>query len=179
LYNPITDKVEISRDVKVIESDSWDWKQKSTSKKTYEVDLDDDSYKSVTFVDQNQATNSDEDMHTSSDDEVVAPRPQRNIQLPKRLADCEIAPDNEVNNEGEIVHYAMLADSEPIDVKVALKSKVWKEAINEELRSIEKNNTWDLCDLPSDKKAIDVKWVYKAKQNPEGKIIKYKSKTCS
>ncbi|KAK2454958.1 hypothetical protein QL285_002459 [Trifolium repens] len=176
LYNPITDKVEISRDVKVIENDSWDWKQKSTSKKTYEVDLDDDSNKSVTFVDQNQGTNSDEDMHTSSDDEAVAPRPQRNIQLPRRLADCEIAPDNVVDNEGEIVHYVMLADTEPIDVKAALKSKVWKEAMNEELRSIEKNKTWDLCDLPSDKKAIDVKWVYKAKQNPEGKIIKYKAR---
>ncbi|WJX45884.1 hypothetical protein P8452_32732 [Trifolium repens] len=48
--------------------------------------------------------------------------------------------------------------------------------MNEELRSIEKNNTWDLYDLPSDKKAIDVKWVYKAKQNPEGKIIKYKAR---
>ncbi|KAK2442743.1 putative mitochondrial protein [Trifolium repens] len=176
LYNLITDKVEISRDVKVIENDSWDWKEKSTSKKTYEVDLDDDSNKPVTFVDQNQGTNSDDDMHTSSDDEVVEPRPQRNIQLPRRLADCEIAPDNAVNNEGEIVHYAMLADTEPIDVKAALKSKVWKEAMNEELRSIEKNNTWDLCDLPSDKKAIDVKWVYKAKQNPEGKIIKYKAR---
>jgi hypothetical protein len=176
LYNPITDKVEINRDVKVIENDSWDWKEKSTSKKTYEVDLDDDSNKPVTFVDQNQGTNSDEDMHTSSDDEVVVPRPQRNIQLPRRLADCEIAPDNAVNNEGEIVHYVMLADTEPIDVKAALKSKVWKEAMNEELRSIEKNKTWDLCDLPSDKKAIDVKWVYKAKQNPEGKIIKYKAR---
>jgi hypothetical protein len=51
--------------------------EKSTFKKTYEVDLNDDSNKPVTFVNQNQGTNSDEDMHTSSDDEIVAPRPQR------------------------------------------------------------------------------------------------------
>ncbi|KAK2404675.1 putative mitochondrial protein [Trifolium repens] len=181
LYNPITDKVEISRDVKVIENDNWDWKQKSASKKAYEVDLDDDSAQNnepATFVNENHGTGLDEDMHTSSDDDdrTLPTRPQRNIQMPRRLADCEIAPDNVVNNEGEIVHYAMLADTEPLDVKAALKSKVWKEAMNEELRSIEKNKTWDLCNLPSDKKAIDVKWVYKAKQNPEGKIIKYKAR---
>jgi hypothetical protein len=74
--------------------------EKSTFKKTYEVDLNDDSNKPVTFVNQNQGTNSDEDMHTSSDDEIVAPRPQRQTQFPNRLNDCAIVPDNEVNNEG-------------------------------------------------------------------------------
>ncbi|MCI29960.1 hypothetical protein A2U01_0051169, partial [Trifolium medium] len=28
------------------------------------------------------------------------------------LADCEMVSDNAVDNEGEIVHYAMLADTE-------------------------------------------------------------------
>jgi hypothetical protein len=131
-----------------------------------------------TFVNQHQGNVSDEDMHTSSDDEDtnVPPRPQRNIQLPRRLVDCEIVSDNAVDNEGEIVHYAMLADTEPLDTKAALKSKVWMEAMIDELKSIEKNKTWDLCELPSDKKAIGVKWVYKVKQNPEGKVIKYKAR---
>ena len=131
-----------------------------------------------TFVNQHQGNVSDEDMHTSSDDEdtTVPPRPQRNTQLPRRLVDCEIVSDNAVDNEGEIVHYAMLADTEPLDTKAALKSKVWMEAMIDELKSIEKNKTWDLCELPSDKKAIGVKWVYKVKQNPEGKVIKYKAR---
>ncbi|MCI92255.1 hypothetical protein A2U01_0113551, partial [Trifolium medium] len=33
-----------------------------------------------------------------------------------------MVPDNAVDNEGDIVHYAMLADTEPLDVKSALKS---------------------------------------------------------
>ncbi|MCH97475.1 retrovirus-related pol polyprotein from transposon tnt 1-94, partial [Trifolium medium] len=153
LYNPITNKVEISRDVKVLEDECWDWKQKFSSKKTCAMDLDDglnDNIEPVTFVNQNQGANSNEEMHTSSDDEdtIVQPRPQRQTQMPRRLADCEIVPDNAVNNE----------------------------AMNEELKSIEKNKTWDLCKLPTDKKAIDVKWVYKAKQNPEGKVIKHKAR---
>jgi hypothetical protein len=86
LYNPITDKVEISRDVKVIENDNWDWKQKSTSKKACEVDLDDDSTQSnepATFVNQNHGTVLDEDMHTSSDDDdrTTPTRPQRNSDV--------------------------------------------------------------------------------------------------
>jgi hypothetical protein len=44
-------------------------------------------------------------------------------------------------NEGEIVHYAMLADTEPLDTKVALKSKVCMKAMIDELKSIEKNKT--------------------------------------
>ncbi|CAJ2637750.1 unnamed protein product [Trifolium pratense] len=87
-----------------------------------------------------------------------------------------MVPDNAVDNEGDIVHYAMLADTEPLDVKSALKSKVWLEAMIDELKSIEKNKTWDLCKLPSEKRAIDVKWVYKVKQNPEGQVVKYKAR---
>ncbi|KAK2353501.1 putative mitochondrial protein [Trifolium repens] len=181
LYNPTSDKVEISRDVKVLENESWDWGQKLSSKKTCAVDLGGEASTAndtPTFVNQHQGNVSDEDMHTSSDDEDtnVPPRPQRNIQLPRRLVDCEIVSDNAVDNEGEIVHYAMLADTEPLDTKAALKSKVWMEAMIDELKSIEKNKTWDLCELPSDKKAIGVKWVYKVKQNPEGKVIKYKAR---
>ncbi|GAU38713.1 hypothetical protein TSUD_396410 [Trifolium subterraneum] len=80
------------------------------------------------------------------------------------------------NNEGNIVHYAMLADIERLDVKISLKSKVWLEATIDELKSIEKNKTWDMGKLPSDKRAIDVKWVYKLKQNPEGQMIKHKAR---
>ncbi|GAU33426.1 hypothetical protein TSUD_380620 [Trifolium subterraneum] len=141
LYNLTSDKIEISRDVKVLENESWDWKQKSTSKKTCEVDLGvgtSEANAPTTFVDQHQ--------------------------------------HQENHNEGNIVHYVMLADTEPLDVKSALKSKVWLEAMIDELKSIEKNKTWDMCKLPSDKRAINVKWVYKLKQNPEGQVIKHKAR---
>ncbi|PNX70746.1 hypothetical protein L195_g057702, partial [Trifolium pratense] len=167
---------------KVLENESWDWKQKSVSKKTCEVDLDDELSnidEPVTFVDPNQGTNHEKDLHTSSDDDDIVhltSRPHRVTRIPRRLTDCEMVPDNAVDNEGDIVHYDMLADTEPLDVKSALKSKVWLEAMIDELKSIEKNKTWDLCKLPLDKRAIDVKWVYKVKQNPEGQVIKYKER---
>ena len=48
-------------------------------------------------------------------------------------------------------------------------------AMNSEIDSIEKNNTWTLTDLPAGAKKIGVKWVYKTKYNENGKIDKYKA----
>ena len=57
-----------------------------------------------------------------------------------------------------------------------MESTKWKQAIDEEIKSIEKNNTWELTTLPRGQKAIGVKWVYKAKKNAKGEIEKYKAR---
>ncbi|GAU17773.1 hypothetical protein TSUD_171610 [Trifolium subterraneum] len=147
LYNPTSDKIEISRDVKVLENESWDWKQKSTSKKTCEVDLDvgtSNANALVTFVDQHQHQENHNEEDASSDDD--------NRHLPLRTHRVTQIP------------------------RSALKSKMWLEAMIDELNSIEMNKTWDMCKIPSDKRAIDVKWVYKLKQNPEEQVIKHKER---
>lgn len=46
----------------------------------------------------------------------------------------------------------------------------------EELKAIDKNQTWKLTELPFDKKPIDVKWVFKLKLNLDGSIAKYKTR---
>ena len=47
--------------------------------------------------------------------------------------------------------------------------------MQEELTSIEQNNTWDVVDLPTGKKAIGTKWVFKLKQKANGTIDRYKA----
>ena len=44
-----------------------------------------------------------------------------------------------------------------------------------ELDSIEKNGTWELCELPKGKNAIHTKWVYKIKRKSDGSIDRYKA----
>ena len=44
------------------------------------------------------------------------------------------------------------------------------------LVKIEKNDTWDLVDLPKGKDVIGVKWVYKTKYNVDGKVEKLKAR---
>src|ERR1051325_1315530 len=48
--------------------------------------------------------------------------------------------------------------------------------MKEELKSIKKNSTWELVNLPKRKKEIRVKWVYKVKVNSKGEIVKHKAR---
>jgi hypothetical protein len=46
--------------------------------------------------------------------------------------------------------------------------------MEEEIHAIQKNDTWELTTLPSNQKAIGVKWVYKIKHTAEGEVSRYK-----
>jgi len=54
--------------------------------------------------------------------------------------------------------------------------KLWLKAIYEELQSLNKNNTWELVQLPAGRKPIDSKWVFKIKRDNKGSILKYKTR---
>ncbi|KAI5401001.1 hypothetical protein KIW84_065729 [Lathyrus oleraceus] len=47
-------------------------------------------------------------------------RPVRQRALPHRLRDYERFQDNEVNNDGDFVHFALMAESEPVNEEEAL-----------------------------------------------------------
>eukprot|EP00253_Pinus_taeda_P003460 PITA_03460 len=53
--------------------------------------------------------------------------------------------------------------------------KLWKEAIADEVASLQKKEAWDLAELPAGRKPIGSKWVFKKKRNTEGKVEKYKA----
>jgi hypothetical protein len=46
-----------------------------------------------------------------------------------------------VNDKGELVHYTFYAYVEPVNAAEALKYSKWMKAMDEELKSIEVNNT--------------------------------------
>lgn len=70
----------------------------------------------------------------------------------------------------------MVKVSEPHMYKQAVRDSKWQEAMDLELTALEKNHTWILTDLPSDKKAIGSKWVFKLKHKPDGSIERYKAR---
>ncbi|KAL0322226.1 UNVERIFIED_CONTAM: Retrovirus-related Pol polyprotein from transposon RE1 [Sesamum calycinum] len=73
----------------------------------------------------------------------------------------------------ETCNFIML---EPENFETAVKHKVWVQAMEEEIKMIEKNNTWELADRPKDKEVIGVKWIYKTKLNADGSIQKHKAR---
>ncbi|GFU43374.1 retrovirus-related Pol polyprotein from transposon TNT 1-94 [Nephila pilipes] len=49
-------------------------------------------------------------------------------------------------------------------------------AMKEELESLSNNNTWVLVNLPSDRKAIGNRWIFKVKQIADGTIQHFKAR---
>lgn len=54
----------------------------------------------------------------------------------------------------------------------------WKRAMMEEMSALEKNETWEIVDLPPGKKTVGskCKWVYTVKFQPSGEIERYKAR---
>lgn len=46
----------------------------------------------------------------------------------------------------------------------------------DDIKAIEKNETWELVDLPEGNNVIGLKWVYCTKYNPDGSIQKNKAR---
>ena len=44
------------------------------------------------------------------------------------------------------------------------------------IEAIERNDTWELTDLPTEAKKVGVKWIYKTKFNENGEVDKYKAR---
>lgn len=52
----------------------------------------------------------------------------------------------------------------------------WRMAMQNEINSLKSNQTWDLVDLPAERKPIKTKWVFKLKKDLNGGIIRYKAR---
>ncbi|KAK2977963.1 hypothetical protein RJ640_029673 [Escallonia rubra] len=63
---------------------------------------------------------------------------------------------------------------EPKSFSQAIKHSHWREAMAKEISALEENKTWVLTTLPPGKCAIESKWVYKVKYNPDGSIKRFK-----
>ena len=42
--------------------------------------------------------------------------------------------------------------------------------MDDEIAAIEKNNTWELTDIPKGQRSIGLKWIYKTKLNESGEV---------
>ncbi len=64
-------------------------------------------------------------------------------------------------------HYAymvrVIQEVEPTCFEHAVGNPKWDNAMDEKMAALDVNVTWELADLPKDKKTIACKWVYKVK----------------
>ena len=48
--------------------------------------------------------------------------------------------------------------------------------MQEEMRALKKNDTWDFVDLPNGKRAVGCKWVFTIKHKADGSVERYKAR---
>lgn len=71
----------------------------------------------------------------------------------------------------EYVDIAFSGGEEPQNINEALESRKslqWKEAADSEYQSLMGNQTWELVNLPSGRKSIGCRWVFKTKYGVTG-----------
>ena len=53
-------------------------------------------------------------------------------------------------------------------------SSKWQEAKEDEMKSKNTNDVWDLEEIPNGAKTVGCKWVYKTKHDSKGNVERYK-----
>lgn len=73
----------------------------------------------------------------------------------------------------------MACNSNPTTAEEALSTADkdrWHGAMQTEYDALMKNETWDLVDLPRNRRAIKSKWVFTMKRDKDGNVERYKAR---
>ncbi|PNY07765.1 putative copia-type polyprotein [Trifolium pratense] len=175
LYNPLTKKICISKDVVFDENNSWNW-ENLDKEKSVALELED--HESVEAENDAHGVREESNELESDHGSETAETSLQNMQRPRRKPGWmdDYTSGEEFSEEETLAHFALLAGSDPIAFDEAIKSSRWRKAMDAEIEAIEKNNTWELVELPKGEKAVGVKWIYKTKVNEKGEIDKFKAR---
>lgn len=174
LYNPNTRKVTIARDVIFNEGN------------TSETAINDSQYMIYSSTEDVQENNpQNEDKAKSNEDQAGEEntpqqltnkgptlRDRKTLETPSRYDACQVATD---------IACAAVYDK-PLTYQEAVtgeNAKKWNDAMQEEINSLNKHETWTLTPAPPDRKIVDCKWVYKIKRRSDGKIERFKARLCA
>ncbi|GJX81498.1 retrovirus-related pol polyprotein from transposon TNT 1-94 [Tanacetum coccineum] len=99
---------------------------------------------------------------------IATSKPKRNTKRPARLNDTVACASSIAADDVPTTYSEAVRDSE---------NEKWRIAMSEEMQSLQKNQTWELTNLPEGKKAIGCKWVYAKKEGFPGQDdVRYKAR---
>ena len=181
LYNPLTKKVIVSRDVEFDESDYWRWSNEE--RKVQGLFFEDD--KEEEDAPQEQAGHQTPPQSPGSPTQASTPSTSESSSsnsnsggAAQRMRSLDEIYDatSPIDTPFDYSLFCLMAECDPVTFEEAKEENKWSKAMDEEISSIKKNDTWELTSLPKGHKPIGVKWVYKTKTNQKGKVEKYKAR---
>ncbi|KAL4351723.1 hypothetical protein GQ457_06G023180 [Hibiscus cannabinus] len=181
LYDPISKRIIISRDVVFEEDCGWNWGEEFNNSIQSELDWNHDTESNVEGDDHEEIHEAADEEGLVQQDGVVQQEETSEHLLPRRQ---HIQPSwmrDYVTGEGLSdddfeSHLVVGGEDDPVHYEEAEKSPIWKQAMKEEMDAIERNGTWVLTNLPGGAKKIGVKWIFKTKHEENGFVFKHKAR---
>ncbi|KAL4366274.1 hypothetical protein GQ457_05G025610 [Hibiscus cannabinus] len=106
----------------------------------------------------------------------VAAATTTTTNIPAMSMPTSIPTNSETNDDEDEPRQPRMRNAENISFEEAMRDEKWQIAMDEEIQAIDRNNTWELIDLPKGSQPIGVKWVFKKKMNAQSEIERYKAR---
>ena len=184
IYFPTLDTVEILRDV--------DFENELTiSENKFEDSTEQIIYLSKNTTEENENLNEIFEEENGNADEIENENLEINSSMDDSMCTCnddEFSPSSDCltpelkshyNLRNRMCNIMMVDVYEPSNFKQALDSEnsdEWKKAMNDEMDSLIKNETWDLVDKPVHVRILSNRWVFKIKRNADFSIDRFKAR---
>jgi hypothetical protein len=190
MYDPIARKFIINRDVHFVENKAWDGSVAKTVKIIDAMEHDDTEeevvqtactgqcpvpYTSITATQITaqstlvrttgaQSTLRAKKTQTSSPSSSTSPDQTLASLLPRKTRSLRGIYNEDAANSFSVFSLFSQID-DPLTFEEVIKDYIWAQDMDEEIRCIENNQTWNLVDVPEDEDVINVEWIYKTKQD--------------
>ncbi|XP_047319506.1 uncharacterized protein LOC124923156 [Impatiens glandulifera] len=132
------------------------------------------------FCEENNIKHNTTTSYTPQQNGIVERRNQIVVEMVHYLMKSMKIPDiynptNEVVNV-KVFGLCILVVEELKSVDNELVNVYWKDAMEEEMKSIFENKTWELVSLPTSHRAIGLKWVFRVIKDPDDNIVKHNAR---
>ncbi|KAJ1700426.1 hypothetical protein LUZ63_000205 [Rhynchospora breviuscula] len=155
LFNPEDGKIIVSRNVLFDEESEWIWKNETNQSQQREI------YEELDEAAQEE---------THMPDPVLDHESESDVDMPEH----SVRRYRTIQELYEVTQILFVED--PTTFEEAAEKEEWRNAMEEEIKAIEKNKTWQLVKLPEGKNVIGVKWVFRTKFCADGAIQKFKAR---
>uniref|UniRef100_A0A5S6Q1M4 Integrase catalytic domain-containing protein n=1 Tax=Trichuris muris TaxID=70415 RepID=A0A5S6Q1M4_TRIMR len=187
LLYPVTNRIWISRSVRIIEKD--EQYVECTVQEAYmpegarELELKKQIGKSIEpsirgaevnveniFESPKQELPSQEEIEVSSNESLLSPALRRSQRLNKGI------PPQKLSYKVHTAEACEPSSWEEVTCLPPCERDKWMAAAKEEMASLKNREVWELVELPAGRKVISSKWVFKIKRKADGAIDTYKAR---
>src|SRR6202522_4191402 len=97
---------------------------------------------------------------------------QPSVDWTTSVEECE----DEYAFAAETSNFEALEPRSLAEAQKRLNWPLWEKAIHEELATLKAAGTWEVVDKPEGENVVGSKWVFRAKKDPAGNVVRYKAR---